>query len=122
MGNNTEASLTSAPAVEPDVPTREWLRVADVPEGSARLVGDVAVFNVSGHLCATQAKCPHQQGPLTEGHVDGSTVTCPWHGSQFDVCSGAVLRGPAINPLQTYDMVMEGEMVRVESIRKRDVK
>jgi nitrite reductase/ring-hydroxylating ferredoxin subunit len=122
MGNNTEMSLTSAPAVESDVPMREWFRVADVQEGSAWLVGDVAVFNVSGHLCATQAKCTHQQGPLTEGHVDGSTVTCPWHGSQFDVCSGAVLRGPGINPLQTYDMVLEGEMGRVESIRKRDVK
>jgi nitrite reductase (NADH) small subunit len=66
------------------------------------------VFDVASHARATQAKCPHQHGPLTEGHVNGLTVTCPWHGSPFDVCTGPVLRGPAVIPLQTYDVVMEG--------------
>jgi nitrite reductase/ring-hydroxylating ferredoxin subunit len=59
-------------------------RVMEVPPGSARPVGNAAVFNVAGRLCATQAKCTHRQGPLSEGKLDGSTVTCPWHGSQFD--------------------------------------
>ncbi|MEG9436492.1 Rieske 2Fe-2S domain-containing protein [Edaphobacter sp. HDX4] len=80
------------------------------------------MFNVAGHVCATQAKCPHQQGPLTEGHVNSSTVTCPWHGSQFDVCTGAVLRGPAVTPLQTYYVVVEGGMARVEGIQNQDAK
>jgi nitrite reductase/ring-hydroxylating ferredoxin subunit len=87
MGNNTRASLTSAPSTQSDSLGPELFRIGNVQEGSAQLVGDAVVFNVSGHLCATQAKCSHQQGPLTEGHVTGSTVTCPWHGSQFDVCS-----------------------------------
>ena len=90
-------------------------RVKEVPPGSASLVGDVAVFNVAGSFCATQDKCTHRQGPLSKGKLDGSTVTCPWHGSQFNVCTGAVLRGPAIDPLKTYGVVVEDEIGRVEA-------
>jgi nitrite reductase/ring-hydroxylating ferredoxin subunit len=90
-------------------------RISDVPPGSALLVGDVAVFNVAGSFCATQDKCTHKQGPLSKGKLDGSTLTCPWHGSQFNVCTGAVLRGPAIDPLKTYRVVVEGEIGRVEA-------
>ena len=77
------------------VPDDGEFRVAGVPPGGALLVGTVAVFSVAGRLCATQAACTHRGGPLNEGGLDGSTVTCPWHGSQFDVCTGAVVRGPA---------------------------
>lgn len=90
--------------------------VKDVSAGSPLLVGDVVVFNSGGNFCATQAKCPHKQGPLNEGSFDGSTVTCPWHGSQFNVCSGAVLRGPAVDPLKTYRVVVEGEIGQVEAV------
>ena len=89
-------------------------RLADVPPGSALLVGNVAVFNVNGRLCATQNECTHRQGPLNEGELDGSTVTCPLHGSQFDVSTGAVLRGPATEPLKTYTVVVEGDVGRID--------
>ena len=89
-------------------------RISDVPPGSAVLVGDVAVFNVAGNLCATQNKCTHRQGPLSKGKLDGSTVTCPLHGAQFNVCTGAVLRGPAQQPLKTYHVAVEGEIGRIE--------
>jgi len=68
-------------------------RVNEVPPGSALLGGDAVVFNHAGHFCATQAKCTHKQG-LNEGKLDGSTVTCPWHGSQFNVCTGTVFARP----------------------------
>jgi nitrite reductase/ring-hydroxylating ferredoxin subunit len=90
-------------------------RIGEVPPGSARLVGDVAVFNVDGTFCATQNRCTHKQGPLSEGKLEGSTVTCPWHGSQFNVCTGAVLRGPAKDPLKTYRVIVDGEIGRVEA-------
>ena len=90
-------------------------QVGDVPPGSAKLVGDAVVFNVDGSFCATQATCPHRGGPLGQGKLDGSTVTCPLHGSQFNVCSGDVLRGPAIEPLMTYRVVVDGDVGRVEA-------
>ena len=97
-------------------PKEKQFRIDTVPPGSALLVGDVAVFNVAGSFCATQAKCTHKQGPLSEGNLDGSTVTCPWHGSQFNVCTGAVVRGPATEPLKTYRVIVEGEIGRVEAV------
>jgi len=89
-------------------------RIDEVPPGSALLVGNVAVFNVAGSFCATQANCTHRGGPLSEGKLDGSTVTCPWHGTQYDVRTGAVLRGPATDPIKTYRVVVEGETGRLE--------
>lgn len=79
-------------------------RVSEAPPGSVLLVGDAAVFNVEGTFCATQAKCTHRQGPLSKGKLDGSTVTCPLHGSQFNVCTGEVLRGPATDPLKLTEL------------------
>jgi 3-phenylpropionate/trans-cinnamate dioxygenase ferredoxin component len=89
-------------------------RISDVPPGSVLLMGEVAVFSVEGRFCATQAKCTHRQGPLSEGTLEGSTVTCPWHGSQFNVCTGAAVKGPAQDPLATYRVTIEGEVGRVD--------
>jgi len=101
--------------IEPEILKANEFRVGDVLPGSALLVGDVAVFNVGGHFCATQNVCTHRQGPLSQGQLDGTTVTCPKHGAQFNVCTGAVLRGPATEPLNTYRVVVEGEIGRVEA-------
>jgi uncharacterized protein YbjT (DUF2867 family)/nitrite reductase/ring-hydroxylating ferredoxin subunit len=89
-------------------------KVSDVARGSALLVGEAAVFNVAGSFCATQAKCTHRQGPLSEGKLNDSTVTCPLHGSQFNVCTGEVLRGPATESLKTFRVIVNGEIGRVE--------
>src|SRR5260370_39322382 len=82
-------------------------RVDAVPPGSALLVGGVAVFNGAGGFCATQAKCTHRGGPLNEGKLYGSTGTCPWHGTQFNVRTGSLLRGPATEAVQTYGLTLE---------------
>ena len=86
MQINSQANLAASPTEAVALKGNEF-RIDAVPPGSALLVGDVAVFNVAGSFCTTQAKCTHKQGLLNEGKLDGSTVTCPWHGSQFDVCS-----------------------------------
>lgn len=96
-------------------------RISNVPPGSSLLVGDVAVFNVAGNLYATQSKCTHKQGELSQGKLDGSTVTCPKHGAQFDVTSGAVLRGPATIPLKTCKVIIDGDIGRVEAAALSDV-
>ncbi|HEX6489510.1 MAG TPA: Rieske 2Fe-2S domain-containing protein [Candidatus Dormibacteraeota bacterium] len=72
---------------------------ADFPEGVMRRVdaGGMPALLVrrQGELCAIGAVCSHAGGPLDEGELNGDTVTCPWHGSRFSVCSGRVEGGPA---------------------------
>lgn len=48
----------------------------------------VAIANVDGTLHAIDGLCPHQGGPLGTGDLCGTTLTCPWHGWQFDVTTG----------------------------------
>jgi nitrite reductase/ring-hydroxylating ferredoxin subunit/uncharacterized membrane protein len=50
----------------------------------------------TGEICALANTCTHLGGPLAEGSRDGDTVTCPWHGSRFDLRTGAVVEGPAV--------------------------
>lgn len=109
-----QPAVVAAPRIEPAPLKENEFRISDVPPGSVLLVGDVAVFSVDGSFCATQATCTHRQGPLGEGTLDGSTVTCPWHGSQFNVCTGAVVRGPALDPLKTYPVTVDGDVGRVD--------
>ncbi len=96
---------------------KDSFRVADLKPGHATLVEvdgeDVAVFNVDGAFYATQNACTHADGPLNEGDVEGCRVTCPWHASVFDVRDGSVVLGPAVDPLKTYRVVVEGETGRV---------
>lgn len=74
----------------------------------------VAVFNVGGELRAIDARCPHRGGPLERGPVTGRTVTCPWHGSQFDLDTGHVLRGPAATPVRTYPVRVESGVLVID--------
>jgi 3-phenylpropionate/trans-cinnamate dioxygenase ferredoxin subunit len=69
----------------------------------------VSVANVAGRLYAFEDTCTHQACSLATGDLDGTTVTCPCHGSQFDVTSGAVLRGPAERPVRSRVVRVEGE-------------
>ena len=66
--------------------------VSDVPPGTAKeVMADdqvVALFNVDGTFYAMDGVCPHAGGPLGEGTLQGTVVTCPWHGWQFDVTTG----------------------------------
>jgi nitrite reductase/ring-hydroxylating ferredoxin subunit len=52
---------------------------------------------------------------LGEGKLEGTTVTCPCHGSQFDVTSGAVIRGPAHQPVRSRSVQVEGDDLLIES-------
>lgn len=113
MQTDTRADAENPP-IQSEALKGSQFRVSEVPPGSAVLVGDAAVFDVAGSFCATQAKCTHRGGPLNEGHLQGPIVTCPWHGAQFNVCTGAVLRGPATEPVKTYRVTVEGEIGQVE--------
>lgn len=76
--------------------------------------GPIVVYRAQGRLCAIFDACPHAQASLADGELEGSVLTCPAHGSQFDVCTGARLRGPSDFPVRTYRVVQDGERVYVE--------
>jgi 3-phenylpropionate/trans-cinnamate dioxygenase ferredoxin subunit len=92
-------------------------RADEVPEGEMRSyqVGgdDVAVANVDGELHAFSDICTHMQCLLSEGDLDGTTVTCACHGSEFDVTSGDVLGGPATEPVQAYELRVDGDDLQI---------
>ncbi len=73
----------------------------------------VCLAKVSGNVYAFTDTCTHIGGPLDEGDLDGEVLTCPWHGAQFNVCTGKVLRGPARQDIQTYAVRVEGESILV---------
>jgi nitrite reductase/ring-hydroxylating ferredoxin subunit len=74
----------------------------------------IAVANVGGAFHAFDNTCTHLQCSLAEGELEGTVVTCPCHGSQFDVTTGEVLRGPAQEPVQSYAARVESQALQVE--------
>lgn len=55
-------------------------------------------------LSAVSAVCTHRGAPLADGTIAGDCVACPWHGSRFDLATGAVVEGPATFPLARFDV------------------
>ena len=75
----------------------------------------VSVTKAGGDLHAFDDTCTHRGCSLGAGELDGTTVTCPCHGSQFDVTSGAVIRGPATRPVRSRSVELKGADLLVES-------
>lgn len=87
----------------------EWTAVlpeAELPEGQAMKVDvngtDILLYRSGGRIRALANRCTHLGGPLDEGEIEGSSVTCPWHASCFRLDDGAVVRGPARAPQPAY--------------------
>lgn len=74
---------------------------------------EVALFNVEGTLHCTDNICPHVQGPLGDGHLEGEIVTCPWHGWQFNVRTGECLDRPD-RPVAVYPVRLEEGRILVD--------
>jgi 3-phenylpropionate/trans-cinnamate dioxygenase ferredoxin component len=103
------------------MPVVEWMRAAKVsniaPDTAHRVeIGDaaIAIWNVEGQFYATDDECTHEETSLSEGDVWGGVVECPLHGAQFDVRTGDVLSLPAVFPLKTYPVKVEGDQVYVQ--------
>ena len=99
----------------------EFVKVAktgEIAPGEARAVEAagkrIALFNVGGTFYAIDDACTHRGGPLSEGTVLGTEVTCPWHGAIFDVSTGSVLGPPAPRDLAHYAVRVKGEDIEVE--------
>ena len=90
--------------------------LSELPPGSSKEVeheGRIyALFNVDGVISAIDGICPHQGGPLADGVVEGTMVTCPWHGWQFDVGTGKTPLGARLKQA-VYQVRIEGQDVLV---------
>lgn len=91
----------------------------DVSTGSLRAFDvsglTVAVANADGQLYAFEDTCTHTGCSLARGTLAGTTVTCGCHGSQFDVSTGAVVRGPARLPLRSWAVQVAGEDLLIDT-------
>ena len=90
----------------------------DLPPGKAMgvIVGTrrIALFNVGGSFYAIDDECTHAGGNLSEGAIEGTVVTCPWHGATFDVTNGTVLSAPAFEGVKSYKVLVEGDDIKLE--------
>lgn len=90
---------------------------SEVPPGSIREFQvdgkSIALANVDGSFHAISSVCLHHGGPLGEGELAGTTVTCPWHGWQYDVSTGKLKANPAVG-VDCYPVEIRGDDVFVD--------
>lgn len=98
-----------------------WVDVAgenEVPVGGFKLVTVegvyLAVFNVGGTLHCIEDLCTHDGGNLVEGDFEGTVVTCPRHGAQFDVTTGEALTLPAVASTPVHNVRVTDGRVEIE--------
>ena len=96
------------------------MRVAslgEIPPGSliGLEIGDerVCIANADGVIYAIRDNCTHQDYPMHEGTVEGVEIECAWHGARFDLATGHATRLPAIRPIRTYEVKIEGDEIFV---------
>ena len=94
--------------------------VSELPDGERKLVEwddlEIGVFNCDGAYFAIEDRCSHDDGDLVEGELDADecTVECPRHGSLFDLRTGKPLTLPAYVPVDTFAVVIEDGVIKLE--------
>ncbi len=90
----------------------------DVAAGEAIVVEAggkrLAVCNTGEGIYAIDDVCTHDGGPLDQGKLDGKEIECPRHGARFDVTTGRALCLPAVRPVRTYPVRIEGGEVEID--------
>ena len=77
---------------------------------------EIAVVNCAGTFFAIEDRCSHDDGPLAEGTLDEAkcTLECPRHGSLFDLRTGAPKTLPAYEPIETFPVRIDGDLIKLE--------
>ncbi len=89
--------------------------IAQIPAGEGRefSIGStlIAVFHArNGEVYATQAQCPHRNGPLADGLLGGSTLVCPFHAWKFDLTTGKPLLGECEIAVYPVRLATDGQI------------
>ena len=95
-------------------------KTSDIPSGKMVMVStdgkDILVTNVDGNYYAMDDTCTHAGASLSEGSLDGSILTCPWHGSTWDCKTGTLIAfGTQLKDLSLYKVTVESDNVFVET-------
>ncbi len=93
-------------------------QVEQIPEGTMKSFTvnneSILVAHIEDKFYAIGNECTHAGVGLAQGTLTGKIITCPRAGSQFDVTSGARVRGPAMRRAKTYKVIIQGQNVKVE--------
>jgi 3-phenylpropionate/trans-cinnamate dioxygenase ferredoxin component len=93
-------------------------KLGEISPGRVKIVAlgdeEVALCNVDGTIYAVANVCSHDGGPLGEGYLFGYQIECPRHGARFDVRTGEARALPAIVPIPTFAVKVDGQDVLVE--------
>ena len=87
--------------------------VSEIPDGEMKIVcdGQVVLANVEGRFHAFGNICPHAEGPLGEGFLDGLTIECPWHNGQWDITTGKGLTAFATADIPVFEVrIVDGDV------------
>jgi|SRR6516225_7438429 nitrite reductase/ring-hydroxylating ferredoxin subunit len=91
---------------------------SEIAEGTCKAVDvnnqKIALYKVQGQIYATSDTCNHRGGPLSEGTLEGSVITCPWHGGKFDVCTGSPMGGPVHKNIDLFAVRVAGDDIEVD--------
>jgi len=94
-------------------------RTSEISEGKMTHVTaagkEILVANVGGNYCAVGNVCTHAGAELHEGELSGKELTCPWHGSKWDVTTGSMIWFPQkLSDIGKYKVTVENDIVYVE--------
>jgi 3-phenylpropionate/trans-cinnamate dioxygenase ferredoxin component len=94
-------------------------KVSEIAPGTTRRVVvdslEILLCNVGGAIYAIEDVCTHDGGPLDQGELEGEQVVCPRHGATFDVRTGDALTLPAVMPLLTFEVSVDGDDIYVDA-------
>ena len=95
----------------------EVTAAADVPPGERLFIETddkpIIIFNIDGDFFAVDDECTHDNGPLSDGELDGFCVACPRHGAVFDVRTGQVKALPAVKNISAYPVRVTDGMIEI---------
>jgi len=99
------------------LPQYRIAQTGEVFPGKTRIIQagkkELVLCNVDGVYYCIDNVCTHDEGPLGEGELMGDIIECPRHGAQFNVKTGEVMAMPAVVPISTYPVRVEGDQVVV---------
>jgi 3-phenylpropionate/trans-cinnamate dioxygenase ferredoxin subunit len=102
----------------------QWIQAVPLQElkaGAPKILqteeGRIALYKIEGQengIYAILDVCTHDDGPLAEGLVEGCAIECPRHGAKFDLRTGAVVCMPAVTPIRTFPVRVNGQNIEVQ--------